>query len=108
MHVDLIRRAQNPKLRPRSALVVVERLDPGWNVDVILEACSMGMEMAEKLGDTPTRAYLMSLRAKNLAVWNGSLVMARKNLRMAPGWLGLSLERDEEQYKSLTVRRVLA
>jgi hypothetical protein len=50
---------------------VVERLDPGWNVDVILEACSMGMEMAEKLGDTSTRAYLMSLRAKNLAVWDG-------------------------------------
>lgn len=104
VHVDLSRHAQNPELRLRSALVLIERLNPGWNVDVILEACSTGMEMAEKLGEATTRAYLMGMRAKNLAILNGSLIIARKNLRLAPGWLGFSLERDEEQYKSLTKR----
>jgi hypothetical protein len=101
-HVDLMRRGQNPELRLRSALILVERVNPGWNVDVILEACLTGIEMTEKLGETSTRTYLMGVRAKTLAVWSGSLVTARKNLKMGPGWLGFSLERDEEQRKSLS------
>jgi hypothetical protein len=104
VHLDLSRHAQNAELRLRSALVLVERLNPGWNADVILEASSTGIKMAEKLGESATRAYLMGMRAKNLAISNGSLILAQKNVRLAPGWLGFSLERDEEHYKSLSKR----
>jgi hypothetical protein len=104
VHIDLTRRAQNPELRLRSALVLVERLNPAWNMGAILEACSIGMDMANKLGESPTKAYLMSIKAKNLAMLNGSLILERKNLKLAPGWLAFSLERDEQQYRELTAR----
>jgi hypothetical protein len=104
VHIELTRHAQKPELRLRSALALIERLNPAWNVGAILEACSIGMDMAKKLGESPTKAYLMSMRAKNLAMLNGSLILARKNLKLAPGWLGFSLERDEQQYKELTAR----
>jgi len=104
VHIDLSRHAQNPELRLRSALALIERLNPAWNVEMILEACSIGMDMANQLAETQTRAYLMSMRAKNLTIWNGSLIVARKNLRLAPGWLGFSLECDERQYQELTAR----
>jgi tetratricopeptide (TPR) repeat protein len=104
VHVALSRHAQSPELRLKSALVLVGRLNPGWDVDVILEACSTGMNMAEKLGEPATKAYLTGMRAKNLAILNGSLIAARKGFRLAPRWLGFSLQRDEEQYKSLTAR----
>jgi tetratricopeptide (TPR) repeat protein len=104
VHLALSRHAQSPELRLKSALVLVGRLNPGWDVDVILEACSTGMNMAEKLAEPATTAYLMGMRAKNLAILNGSLITTRKSLRLAPRWLGFSLQRDEEQYKSLTTR----
>lgn len=104
MHIDLSRHAYNPELRLESALALIERLNPARSVDIILEACSTGMDMAEKLGKIQIRAHLMSVRAQDLAILNGSLMLARKNLRLAPGWLGFSLERDEQQYKELTAR----
>jgi hypothetical protein len=104
VHIDLTRHAHNPELRLQSALTLIERLNPARSVDVILEACSTGMNMAEKLGEIQVRAHLMSVRAQNLAILNGSLLLARKNLRLAPGWRGFSLERDEQQYKELTAR----
>ncbi len=104
IHIDFSRHARSPELRLRSALVLIERLNPAWNVEAILEACSIGMDMANQLGEAQTRAHLMSMRAKNLAIWNGSLIVARKNLRLAPGWLGFSLERDEHQHQELTAR----
>jgi tetratricopeptide (TPR) repeat protein len=100
-HVDLSRKAQSAELRLRSALVLIERLNPAWNAEVILEACSTGLAMATKLGENGTKAYLLGMRAKNLAIFAASLTEARKSLRLAPGWLGFSLERDESKHKSL-------
>jgi hypothetical protein len=102
IHVQLSRDAQNLELRLQSVLVLVERLNPAWDVDAIIEACTTGMTVAQKLGESQTRVYLMSMRAKNLAILNGSLILARKNLKLAPGWLGFSLERDKQKYKELT------
>jgi hypothetical protein len=104
IHLDLIRHANNPDLRLRSALLLVERLHPVSNVKEIVESCSTGAEMAAKLGDDATRAYLMGMKAKNLAIQTGSIVMARTKFKMAPGWLGFSLVRDEEEHKSLSAR----
>lgn len=100
-HVDLSRNAQSAELRLQSALVLIERLNPAWNSEVILEACSTGLAMATKLGDKPTGAYFMGMRAKNLAMTAASLIETRTILRLAPGWFGFSLERDQEKYKSL-------
>jgi hypothetical protein len=91
VHVELSYCAQNPDIRLRSAIALIERLNPAWDVDIILDACSTGIEMAEKLGERETRAHLMPMRAKNLAVFNGSLVTTRKNLKLTPNWLGFSL-----------------
>lgn len=101
-HLDLSRKAQSAELRLRSALVLIERLNPAWNAEVILEACSTGLAMATKLGDNGTKAYLMGMRAKNLAIIAASLTEARKSLRLAPGWIGFSLESDESKHKSLS------
>ncbi|PYU02413.1 MAG: hypothetical protein DMG38_00435 [Acidobacteria bacterium] len=57
-----------------------------------------------KLGENGTKAYLMGMRAKNLAILAASLTEARKSLRLAPGWFRSSLERDEEKYKSLSTQ----
>lgn len=100
----LSRHAQSLELRLKSALLLVERFNPAWDVNVILEVCSTGMEIAEKLGEPATMAYLMGMRARNLAILNGFLITDRKNLRLAPHWLGFSLERDQKQYKSLTTQ----
>jgi hypothetical protein len=102
MHVDLTRHAQNPDLRLRSAIALLERLNPAQHLDLILKTCSIGIKMAETLGETETKACLLATRARNLAILNGSLFSARKNLRIAPGWLGFSLESDEQKYKKLT------
>lgn len=101
-HVDLSRKAQSAELRLRSALILIERLNPAWNTEVILEACTTGLAMATKLVDNDTKAYLMGMRAKNLAILAATLIEARNSLRLAPGWIGFSLERDESQHKSLT------
>src|SRR5262249_36245754 len=73
-----------------------------WNADRILEACSTGLAMATYLGENGTKAYLMGMRAKNLAILAATLTETRKSLRLAPGWFGSSLEGDEEKYKSLS------
>jgi hypothetical protein len=101
-HLELSRKAQSAELRLRSALVLIERLNPAWYAEVILEACSTGLAMATKLGENGTQAYLMGMRAKNLAMLAASLTEERKSLRLAPGWIGFSLHRDESQYKSLS------
>jgi hypothetical protein len=103
-HVVLSRKAQSAELRLRSSLVLIERLNPAWNVEVILEACSTGLAMAMKLGDNGTKAYLMGMRARNLAILAASLIEERKSLRLAPGWFRSALERDEEKYKSLSAQ----
>jgi len=104
LYVDLSRHARAPDLRLRSALAIVERVNPSRNAEIILEACSTGIELAEILGEPQTKAYVMGMRAKNLGIVNGFLSLARKNLRLAPVWLGFSLERDENQCKSLTAQ----
>ena len=101
-HLDLARKAQNAELRLRSALVLIERLNPAWNAEVILEASSTGLAMATKLGEIDTQDYLMGMRAKNLTIFAASLTEARKSLRLAPGWMGFSLDRDESKHKSLS------
>ena len=101
-HLDLSRKAQTAELRLRSALVIIERLNPAWYAEVILEACSTGLAMATKLGENGTQAYLMGMRAKNLAILVASLTEERKSLRLAPGWIGFSLDRDESKDKSLS------
>jgi hypothetical protein len=101
-HLDLTRKAQTAELRLRSALILIERLNPAWNAEVILEACSTGLAMATKLGENGTQAYLMGMRSKNLAIFAASLVEERKSLRLAPGWIGFSLDRDESAHKALS------
>jgi tetratricopeptide (TPR) repeat protein len=101
-HLDLTRKAQSTELRLRSALVLIERLNPAWDAELILEACSTGLAMATKLGENATQAYLMGMRAKNLAIFAASLVEERKSLRLAPGWIGFSLGRDESTHKALS------
>src|SRR5580692_3232247 len=103
-HVDLSRKAKSAELRLRSALILIERLNPAWNAEVIREACSTGLAMAMKLGENGTKAYFMGLLAKNLAILAASLTEERKSLRLAPGWFRSSLERDEEKYKSLSTQ----
>lgn len=103
-HLDLTRKAQTAELRLRSALVIIERLNPAWYAEVILEACSTGLAMATKLGENGTQAYLMGMRAKNLAIFAASLTEARKSLRLAPGWIGFSLDRDESEHESLSAQ----
>ncbi|MCI0627456.1 MAG: hypothetical protein L0387_38390 [Acidobacteria bacterium] len=46
---------------------------------------------------------MLARKGAGKALVNGlNLVPARRKLRMAPGWFGFSLERDEAQYKELT------
>ena len=101
-HLDLVRHAHNLDVRLQSALLLVERLNPTSHDTEILECCSIGMKVAAELGDAATRVYLLGMLAKNLAIQNGSFLIARRNLRMAPGWLGFSLARDEEEYNALS------
>jgi hypothetical protein len=101
-HLDLVRHAHNLDVRLQSALLLVERLNPTSHDTEILECCSIGMKVAAELGDAATRIYLLGMLAKNLAIQNGSFLIARRNLRMAPGWLGFSLARDEEAYNALS------
>src|SRR5260221_13314582 len=83
LHVELSRHASTPDLRLRSVLALVERLNPGSDVEPILEACETGIQMAENLGEDHTKSYLMAMRAKNLAILNGLLVTAHRRLRLA-------------------------
>src|SRR5579872_3051078 len=101
-HLDLTRKAQSTELRLRSALLLIERLNPTWDAEVILEACSTGLAMATRLGENGTQAYLLGMRAKNLAIFAASLVEERKSLRLAPDWMGFSLGRDELTHKAIS------
>lgn len=102
IYVELSRGAQTPDIGLQSALILVEKLNPSLNVDIILDAASTGINLAEQLGDRETKTYLMAMRAKNLAIANMLLRIARKNLKLAPNWLGFSLEIDERRYQELT------
>jgi hypothetical protein len=103
IHFDICINGQNDRVRLQSALVLVERLKAVEHLDEFLQVCDAGVRCAQRMRDSLSEAYLLAKKAEGIAIVNGlSLVPARKKLRMAPGWFGFSLERDEAQYKELT------
>jgi hypothetical protein len=103
IHFDICINGRDDRVRLQSALVLVERLKAIERLDEVLKVCDAGTRCAQRMRDSLSEAYLLAKKAVGLAIVNGlSLVPARRRLRMAPGWLGFSLEHDEAQFKELT------
>lgn len=102
-HLGICINGQDDRVRLQSALVLVERLKAVEHLDKFLQVCDVGIGCTQRMRDSLSEAYLLGKKAEGLAILNGMrFVPERKRLRMAPGWFGFSLERDEAQYKELT------
>ncbi len=103
IHLDICTNGRDDRVRLESALLLVDRVKPIDHLAEFLHVCDIGIACALKTTAPLPEAYLMGKRAEGLAVLTGvSLVPERKTLRMAPGWFGFSLERDEARFKELT------
>ena len=103
IHFDLCLNGQDPRIRLRSAMVLLDRLKFPQAPQEILQVCTVAIESAERLADTKNQALLMAKKAECLVTLNGlSLIPARNRLRMPPGWFGFGLEGEEKEYAELT------
>lgn len=104
MHLQLVTGGHDPDVSLQSAIMLIPRLNPIGDLKTILEVSAIAIQLARKLNDAETTSYFEAIKAKHLAISNGALVLAQKNLTMAPLWIGFSLEHDKREFEELQRR----
>jgi len=77
-------------------------LDPKKENHTLIDLSSEGIKLSEEQKSLDLRAHFMSRKAEFLANKSAFLHLRRAELKLAPGWLGFSIEADKNNYESLT------
>jgi hypothetical protein len=84
---------------------LLNALDSVRDNETLTALSAEAIAIAERLQDDEYRAHFMARRAEHLMAKNGFLQYEQQMIKLAPGWVGFSLQRDKERYESLVSTR---
>lgn len=99
--VELAYKASNKVIKINSIFGAITSLNLVENEKEILDLCEMGIDLARKLSDPGSVAYLMALKAKGLEMQANRYRYKRSSLQSALGWFEFSLARDAEAFEKM-------
>lgn len=102
---EAYRRALNPNARLQIIDALLSALDQIKDNEKLLALTAEAIAITQTLQNDEYRAHFMARRAEHLMTKNGFVQYEQQMIKLAPGWIEFSLQRDKDRYESLAAIR---